>query len=153
TMSTLWNERFTASVSADAVARRAAGLKMREAVQRGERYRAYVDSLVRQARAPLSEIETRLAQPGLAPAVARYDQDALTARREALLSVERLRESLGTLLAQVAGWLGDLDKAAEQRDVRTRVVDAWAAVREALQSVWNFELFDVEDTTVVDGQP
>src|SRR5262249_29966672 len=44
TMSTLWDQRYTASVSADAEARRAAVLKMREATQRGERYRAYVDS-------------------------------------------------------------------------------------------------------------
>ena len=153
TMSTLWGERYMASVSADAEARRVAVVKMREAVRRGERYTAYVESLVRQARAPLSEVETNLAKPGLAPAVLRYNQDALAARREALLSVERLRESLGTVRAQVDRWLADVDKAAAQRDVRTRFVDAWAAVRDTSRRVWNFELFDVEDTTVVDGQP
>jgi len=151
-MSTLWDQRYTASVSTDAEARRVAVLKMREAVRRGERYKTFVESLVRQARARLLEATSTLAKTGLTPAVLRYDQDALAARQDALLSVERLRESLGDVLSHVDRWLADVDKAAAQRDVRTRLIDAWVGVRDLLQRVWNFELFDVEDTTVADGQ-
>jgi potassium efflux system protein len=152
-MTSLWGERYAAFAGSDAEARRIALLKLREATQRAKRYKDYVESLVRQARARLSEIEMRLSSPSLAPAVLRYDQDALAARREALLSTERLQETLSDTVAHVDRWLGDVGQAAEQRDFRTRLLDGWLVLRATLQRVWNFELFDVEDTNVVDGQP
>jgi small-conductance mechanosensitive channel len=152
-ITSLWGERYAAYSGSDAEARRIAVVKLREAGQRAQRYKDYVESLVRQARARLSEVEAQLSAPDLAPAVLRYDQDALAARREALLSVERLQETLVVTVGHVDRWLGDADKTAEQRDLRTRLIDAWLALRAALRQVWNFELFDVEDTSVVDGQP
>jgi small-conductance mechanosensitive channel len=151
--STLWGERYAALMGADAEARRVAVVKLREATHRAQRYKDYVESLVRQARARLSEVEARLSAPDLTPAVLRYDQDALAARREALLSVERLQETVGGVVAHVDRWLLDVDKAATQRDFGTKLIDAWLAVRATLQRVWDFELFDVEDTSVIDGQP
>ena len=150
--SALWGERYTASAG-DAEERLVALVKLREAKQRAQRYKDYIESLVRQARARLSEVETRLSAPDITPAVLRYDQDALAARREALLSVERLQETVGGVVAHVDRWLGDVDKTAAQRDLGTRLIDTWLVVRATLQRVWNFELFDVEDTSVIDGQP
>ena len=152
-MTSLWGERYAAFAGADAEAKRIALLKLHEARLRAQRYKEYVESLVRQARARLSEVEARLSAPDLAPAVLRYDQDALAARREGLLSVERLQEMLGVTVAHVDRWLGDADKVATQRDFQTRLIDAWIALRATLKQIWNFELFDVEDTSVVDGQP
>jgi small-conductance mechanosensitive channel len=151
--STLWNERYTTSVGTDAEARRIALVKLGEATQRAQRYKDYVESLVRQARARLSEVETRLSAPDLTPAILRYDQDALAARREALLSVERLQETLGGVVTHVDRWRVDVDKAATQRDFGARLIDAWLVVRATLQRLWDFELFDVEDTSIIDGQP
>jgi small-conductance mechanosensitive channel len=151
--SALWGERYAASAGTNAEARRIALIKLREATQRAQRYKDYVESLVRQARARLSEVETRLSAPDLTPAVLRYDQDALAARREALLSVERLQETVGGVVAHVDRWLLDVDRAATQRDFGAKLIDAWLVVRATLQRVWDFELFDVEDTSVIDGQP
>lgn len=149
----LWNARYAALAGTDPEARRVAVFKMREASQRAQRYRDYVDSLVRAAHTRLSETEARLSAADLAPAVVRYDQDALAARRDALIAVERLQDTIADIIAQVDRWLADADKAGAQRDFRARLVDGWLALRDTLQRVWNFELFDVEDTTVADGQP
>ena len=152
-ITTLWGQRYTAYSSTDPEAKRLAVLEIREATNRAQRYKGYVDSLVRQARVRVSEVETRLADPNTAPAVLGYTQDALTARREALLSVERLQETVVGVIARVDRWLAETDKARSQRDFRERLIDGWLFVRDALQRLWRFELFDVEDTTVIDGQP
>jgi small-conductance mechanosensitive channel len=151
-VSVLWGARYTASTGADAEARLAAVLRIREASQRARRYKDYVDSLEREARSRLSEVEGRLSADR-APAVVRYEQDALAARRAAFLAIERLREDTGGVTAHVERWLADLELVKAQRDLRARVIDAYITLRDTLRRLWDFELFAVEDTNIVDGQP
>jgi small-conductance mechanosensitive channel len=148
----LWVGRYTALRGTDAEARRVAATKLREASRNVGRWKAYAESLVREARARLAEIETRLSDAGLAPAVVRYEQDALAARRAGLLANERLQTALDVVGRQLDRWVADLGTVSAQRDLRTRLIDGWLVLRDTAQRVWNFELFEVEDTTVADGQ-
>jgi small-conductance mechanosensitive channel len=150
--SALWGARYTTLRGTDAEARRVAAARLREAAQRVARWKAYAESLVQESRARLAEIETRLSDVGLAPAVVRYERDALAARRAGLLANERLQTALGGAARQLGRWVADLGTVSAQRDLRTRLIDGWLALRDTAQRVWNFELFAVEDTTVADGQ-
>jgi len=42
--------------------------------------------------------------------------------------------------------------AADERSVGERLADGWITLRESARTVWNFELFAVEDSAVIDGQ-
>jgi small-conductance mechanosensitive channel len=150
--SALWTARYTALHGSDAEARRIASEKLREFAQRVARWRAYAESLVRESRSRLGEVEARLSEAGPSPDVVRYQQDELAARRAALLGNERLHSALDGASRQLDRWVGDVGAVRAQRDLRTRLVDAWLVLRDTLQRIWNFEIFSVEDTTVSDGQ-
>lgn len=147
-----WGARYTASHDTDAEARRIAAVKLREIAQRSEGWKAYGESLVREARERLADVESQLSVADLAPTALRYQQDLLAARRGALLARERLQFALDDAVRQFERWVADLVTLQEKRDLRGRVIDGWLAVRDAVQSVWNLELFAVEDTAVADGQ-
>jgi potassium efflux system protein len=148
----LWTARYAALHGTDAETRRAASSKLREMAQRAARWKSYAESLVRESRGRLGEVETHLSDTGLAPEVVRYGQDELAARRAALLGNERLQNALESASRQLDRWVADVGAVSAQRDLRTRLLDGWLALRDTLQGIWNFELFSVEDTIVSDGQ-
>ena len=151
--SAMWGARYAALHGADPEARRIAAARLRESAQRVVGWKDYTDSLVREARAKLADVETQLTGDGLDPTAVRYAQDTLAARRAALLAKERLQDALDGTTRQLDVWIADLDAVREQRDLRSRLVDGWLVLRDGVREVWNFELFAVEDTTVADGQP
>lgn len=150
--SAAWGARYTVFHGPDPEAKRIAAAKLREGAQRSANWKVYTESLVREARAKLADVEAELTATNVAPGEVRYQQDALAARRGALLARERLESALDATSRQLGLWVADLDTAKEQRDLRARLVDAWLALRDRLRTVWNFELFAVEDTTVAAGQ-
>ncbi|MGH6624017.1 MAG: mechanosensitive ion channel domain-containing protein [Burkholderiaceae bacterium] len=151
-MSTLWDARYAALRGQDPEARRMAEARLREAARQVAARRPYVENLVREARSSLTAIEARLVSGALPPAALSNEQDTLAARRDAVLTTERLQNGIDTEALHLASWVGELDTAREQRSFGARVGDAWLAVRDAVQNIWNFELFAVEDSTVTDGQ-
>ena len=48
-------------------------------------------------------------------------------------------------------WVADGVTKEREGDWRTRAIDTWLSLKEGARTVWEFELFAVEDTTVVDG--
>ncbi len=150
--STLWSARYSALHGTDADARRIAQVRLHETLGQVTGRKLYAESLVREARSSLAQIEARLASGSVPPTAVRYEQDALAAQREAVLATERLQNEIETAARQVAGWVADLDAARERRDFRARLGDSWLALRDSVRNVWNFELFAVEDTAVSDGQ-
>lgn len=151
-MATLWDARYTSQHGADGEARRIAEQRLREAARQVISRKAYVQNLVRDARVKLSEVETRIAAGTSGLAAQRYEQDELTARREAALAAERLQNELDSESQHLTSWVADLDTAADQRDWRRRAQDGWVSLRAGVENLWNFELFAVEDTMVTDGQ-
>lgn len=147
-----WDYRYTLVHDTDPEAKRVAAAKLREAAERVTGWKVYTESLAREARAKLADIETELTTADVAPAALRYEQDALAARRKALLARERLENSLDATMRQLDLWVADVAVVQAKRDLQARLVDAWLALRDGVRRVWNFELFAVEDTTVADGQ-
>jgi len=49
-------------------------------------------------------------------------------------------------------WIADAAKSGSARDWRARLAGAWLDLRDAVRGVWQFELFVVEDSSVVDGK-
>jgi potassium-dependent mechanosensitive channel len=147
-----WTTRYALMHDSDPEANRIAAAKLREIAQRSASWKAYTDSLVREAREKMNDVEGELSTADLPPAALRYGQDALAARRGALLARERLQNALDTALRQLDRWVGDLAAVEEKRDFRGRVIDGWLAARDAARKVWNLELFAVEDSAVADGQ-
>jgi len=151
-LSAAWGARFAALHDPDAEARRIAAAKVREFAPRSARFKTLTESKVRDSRAKLNEVETRLADLDTAPAAVRYGQEMVAARRGVLLATERVQTAIDATVRQYDRWVADLDAASGQRDLRARLTDGWLALRDGARAVWNFELFAVEDTTVTDGQ-
>ena len=86
------------------------------------------------------------------PGALRYDQDTVAALRRSLSVSERGQDAIETSLRTMERWVADADKQRGTRGFAERVADNWSAVKGWSRDVWNFELFAVEDTTLVDGR-
>lgn len=151
-MSALWGARHTALQGLDGDDRRIAQSKLAEAAQQLAGRETYLASLERESRTKLAEVEARLDVAGLSPQAIQYLQDELTARREAMLALEKLQNEFESDSRRIVLWVNELDAVRNQRSFRARVSDGWLALRAAIERVWNFELFSIEDSTIANGQ-
>jgi len=146
-----WSDRYAAS-DATQLARRA------EAVERLRRLAAtlaswsgYAGSLVAEARAQVQVADSQRAA-AVEPVTSQLRQDAVDASRRGVAAYDVIKEELELAIAQVDTWIADIDQAQVERPLGQRFAEGWAAVKSTAGQVWDFELFSVEDSVVVDGQ-
>ena len=150
--SKFWADRYATVSSPDVLVRRNAIEKLKNAAVAVDRWRRYADSSLQQARARLMEAESKLASAGADDAARRDADDVVAALRRLVMVNDRQRDFLAEATRQLNRWVADAGAAASARDWRERLADGWVTLRDSLRAVWNFELFAVEDSAVIDGQ-
>ena len=150
--SKFWADRYATVSSPDVLVRRNAIEKLKNAAVAVDRWRRYADSSLQQARARLMEAESKLASAGADDAARRDADDVVAALRRLVMVNDRQRDFLAEAARQLNRWVADAGAAASARDWRERLADGWVTLRDSLRAVWNFELFAVEDSAVIDGQ-
>ncbi len=151
-MSQMWEQRHVHFASADPAARREATQRLRASLDAISPWRVYVEILVGEARSQLRTAETRLLQANVGVGSGALELEAVQAARYTVVAYERVQTLLDEADRTLRRWIADDAATEKERDCRTRAIDLWLAVKDGARTIWNFELFAVEDSTVVDGQ-
>ena len=152
-MSQMWDQRSLMFNSPDPAVRHAATQRVQGSIEMLSPWRVYVEILVNEARAQLRAAETRLMQAdfsvggGTAPEV-----DGVTAARYTVAAYERVQTTIDDADRTLRRWVADSDEKERSGSFRARAFNAWLSVQDLVRTVWQFELFAVEDTTLVDGR-
>ena len=107
-------------------------------------------------RSTIADLEARISRqpdPGSAQAV--QDKEILALYRDDMGIYERVAQSMRRIGQETTRWLGDFagDTAGNGSDTAKRsLLDAWLTTKQAVYSIWNYELFAVEDVSQVDGK-
>jgi small-conductance mechanosensitive channel len=148
----MWEARRTAYVAEDGDERRAATERLRSAASRLTRWRGFLDNLAGLQRASLAEAEASASRADTSPGTLRYLQEHVAALRKHLSSIERGQDAIGSSIRSLDRWVADIDAEQGTRSLRARLSDNWSALKGWARDLWNFELFEVEDTAMVDGR-
>jgi small-conductance mechanosensitive channel len=149
----LFEQRRVALTATDADTRRAALNRLVAGTNDLGRWKAFLQTRLDDARAGVRDAEARYIRAAdLAPRTVEQERDAVASARRVMAAADGMMESLDRTMSRLNRWIADVQALESSRDLRTRGADAWSALREAVRNVWNFELFAVEDTLVVDGQ-
>jgi small-conductance mechanosensitive channel len=152
-MAQMWDQRALMFNSPDPAVRHEALQRVQASVETLSPWRVYVDILVNEARAQLRAAESRLTQAdfsgggGTVPEV-----DAVTAARYTVGAYERVQTTIDEADRTLRRWVADSAEKERSGDWRARAVNAWLEIKDVARTVWEFELFAVEDTTVIDGK-
>ena len=152
-MMQLWAQRRILVTSENPAERHAASQRLQTAVEALSPWRVYIEILVNEARAQLHAAESRLLQTEVAAGGPAADNDAVRAGRYTVAAYERVRTTIDDADRRVRRWIGDGAAKDREGDWRTRAITTWLSLKDLARTVWEFELFAVEDTTVVDGHP
>ncbi len=83
----------------------------------------------------------------------RYELAALEAARRASDAVSEVQALAQRLATAQARWKKEYVQSSRQRPTSERVAEYWAGAKDIAHSVWNFEMFAVEDTVDIAGKP
>ncbi|WP_291993172.1 mechanosensitive ion channel domain-containing protein [Candidatus Accumulibacter sp. ACC003] len=146
-----WGQRFVAFSSDDAATRQAVITTLaqtsRDLASRKDLFRELQEA----ARMDVRQQEARLDGAVLDAATAAQESAILEALRKRVQTYQRVEIAGSRLDRQLKRWLGDFGFDAKAGSVDNWKLGALQAVH-ALKSVWDFEMFAVEDSTVVDGK-
>ena len=106
-------------------------------------------------RAIIADLEARttsLMQGGSAQIAA--EKEVLSLYRNALTIYDRIAQLARRINQETARWIGDFTGAEDNESALTglRLTDLWQTAKRVAYSVWNYELFTVEDISQADGQ-
>lgn len=106
-------------------------------------------------RAIIADLEARttsLMQGGSAQIAA--EKEVLSLYRNALTIYDRIAQLARRINQETARWIGDFTGAEDNESALTglRLNDLWQTAKRVAYSVWNYELFTVEDISQADGQ-
>jgi len=148
-----FEQRRAALTAVDADTRRVALNRLIAGASGLERWKTFLRTRLEDARSQVRDAEARyIRATDIAPRTVEQERDASISARRVVAAVDGLLETLDRSTARLDRWIADVKALESSRDLRTRVADAWSALRAAIESVWNFELFAVEDSVVIDGQ-
>ena len=106
-------------------------------------------------RAIIADLEARttsLMQGGSAQIAA--EKEVLSLYRNALTIYDRIAQLARRINQETARWIGDFTGAEDNESALSglRLNDLWQTAKRVAYSVWNYELFTVEDISQADGQ-
>ncbi|MCM8612736.1 mechanosensitive ion channel domain-containing protein [Accumulibacter sp.] len=146
-----WAQRYVGFQAQDAATRQTVVAWLSRNRDELENRRQLVQQLAQEARADLREQEARIDAGTAGPATAAQQAELLAALRERSVAFERVERMGTTLLRQLERWLADFGfrgDAAQHGDWKL----AAAQVSETLKGIWNFEMFAVDESTIIDGK-
>jgi len=147
-----WADRFAASDAGKAAGRASAIARLRDLSATLASWMGYAGNLVTESRAQLQSADARRNSAGGMTGVVSLLQEATDVSRRGLAAIEGVKDELEGAIRLVDTWVDDIDQARVERTLGERVADGWTAFKSSIGRVWNFELFSIEDSVVVDGQ-
>ncbi|HRL77435.1 MAG TPA: mechanosensitive ion channel [Candidatus Accumulibacter phosphatis] len=146
-----WAQRYVALHSQDAATRQTVVAWLSRVRDELESRRQLVQQLEQGARGEVREQETRLEASAADAATAAQQAELLAALSERAMAYQRVERTATGLLRQSERWLGDLGfSGSGARPVDWRL--AAVQISETLKGIWNFEMFAVDESTLIDGK-
>ena len=148
-----WRQRYTALSSPDPEARQAAEKALEASLSRVNTLKSYASDLGNLSDAAVQAQQRRVEALDTNAPGRRYELAALDATRQAADAVDEvqaLAQRLSTAQLRVKREYRD---ASSQRTPTERLQEFWVGTKDLLRSLWNFELFAVEDTVDIGGKP
>jgi small-conductance mechanosensitive channel len=147
-----WKQRYQVMSGPDADARRAAEKGLDEMLDRGSALQSFAADLGNLADTLLLDQQRRVQAMGVDAPGRRYGLDALQAASRSAEAVREVKAASQQLANAQSRWRKQHADALAQRPFAERAADAWAVVKGYAGTVWNFELFVVEDTVNIGGR-
>jgi len=146
-----WTHRYAALSGDDPAAKASALAALSEMKTEVDARMPLVRELASAAQAAIDQQEMRLKDALLDAEATTRESAMLETLKQRLRGLQRVELAGERLIRVLARWLGDFGfsgEAGAARDWKLTVANAGAM----LKTVWNFELFAVEDSTVVEGK-
>lgn len=146
-----WTHRYAALSGDDPVAKASALAALRTIKTEVDARMPLIRELASAAQTAIDQQEMRLKDVLLDAEATARESALLETRKQRLRGLQRVELAGERLNRVLTRWLGDLGfsgEAGAQRDWKLAAANAGAALRQ----VWNFELFAVEDSAVVEGR-
>jgi hypothetical protein len=144
-----WRQRYASLSSPDPEERRAAEKALVASLARVDTLKSYATDLGTLSDTALQEQQRRVETLDENAPGRRFELSALEAARrssDAVNEVEALAMRLATAQAR---WKKEYVEVSRERPAAERFVEFWVGVKDVSRSIWNFELFAVEDTVAV----
>ena len=149
-----WTQRYAALAAADANDRVAAITALSSIKSELASKEPLLHEFGLAAQSAIDQQELRLKSSLLDSAAAEHEAAVLDTIKQRLLAIQRVELAAQRLDSRITRWLGDFGVMANPGSALA--AGDWqmlgARIGGALKQVWNFELFAVEDSTVVEGK-
>ncbi|MGB9494436.1 MAG: mechanosensitive ion channel domain-containing protein [Azonexus sp.] len=146
-----WGHRLAVLGSADAAARESAIAQMKRMKTDLESKRLLLRELEASEQETVAQQELRLKDALLDGETSARESAILDAQKQRVRAVQRVLLAATKMDRQLARWLDDAGVSAKADTLSSWKVAALRMVG-LMKQVWNFELFAVEDSTVVEGK-
>jgi small-conductance mechanosensitive channel len=148
----LWKLRFEALNSTDAATRREAVTRLKAIGERLKPWRDVAEAQLAIAQSAQREHRLRLADTAPSPDTLKYENAIHDTFAQRAATAQQLRDTADRLERTVARWMREVETEDAARPWQERLAGAWAGVRSVTRQLWNFEMFEVEDTVEAEGQ-
>ena len=146
-----WDHRFVMLGSGDAAARESAIAQLARIKADLETKRPLLRELEAAEQESIAQQELRLKDALLDSDATARETAILETQKQRVQAIQRVELAATKMDRQLARWLDDFGVSAKSAAPRDWKVTALQAVG-LMKQVWNFELFAVEDSTVVEGK-
>ena len=146
-----WDHRFVVLSSGDAAARESAIAELGRIKADLETKRPLLRELEATEQEAIAQQELRLKDALLDSEATARETAILETQKQRVQAIQRVELAVTKMDRQLARWLGDFGVSANSAAPRDWKVTALQVVG-LMKQVWNFELFAVEDSTIVEGK-
>ncbi|MBP6357163.1 MAG: mechanosensitive ion channel [Burkholderiaceae bacterium] len=148
----LWKLRFDALNATDADRRREATAALRKGLEDTRVWKTYASGQIAVVQSELGEQAIRRERLGQSPEVVRYEAAATESLNLRALRMQQLEDEIDRVDRALRRWVDEIGGTVRELPWSERAALAWSQIRSAARSVWEFELFSVEDTVELQGQ-
>ncbi|MBK9198989.1 mechanosensitive ion channel domain-containing protein [Candidatus Skiveiella danica] len=148
----LWKLRFDALNATDADRRREATAALRKGLEDTRVWKTYASGQIAVVQSELGEQAIRRERLGQSPEVVRYEAAATESLNLRALRMQQLEDEIDRVDRALRRWVDEIGGTVRELPWSERAALAWSQIRSAARSVWQFELFSVEDTVELQGQ-
>ena len=145
-----WGHFQAALQAPDAAARLPAVTALKQTLDNLRSKRTLLEEILAGARAEVSEQESRLDGALLDVAATAHASAILDALKARVVAYQRIELAATRVQHQIERWLEDFGAGQHKEGVDYKLLALQA--RDLAKQTWNFELFAVEESTVVDGK-
>ena len=149
----MWAMRLAAATSPDSDDRREALERLEDSAIALQRWFDYLQGPLGEARESLREVEAKAASATESRAAGvEFHREAIAAASRSVTNIERTRDELTRISSMLNRWVEELEAQGARRGLVARLAETWSATKAFGRAIWNFELFAVEDTLMLDGR-